>query len=703
MIDLKQPYDLTDRLPHLPAVASPQAMQAGSHTPILPHIGLWLLSLVVALTWAGSAVAQDDVADIDEPTFNLRLPLGSPLQRNTSNPARDGGKTAQPPVSKPKLLSEYDDMPGLQKKINFKTPNKMEVVQFIRTMTQFETGGDLNVVISVKVTGAVQVDLKDVTVADALEMALAMNSLAYEVRGEGARAIITIMTDEEYRALNGVGFYELREVRIVQLDYAKASRIFQILEGIKSDQGKLIFDDLSGTLVLIDTPVKLVEMEAIIATAEIPTIERKVPTVTRTFRLKYVTTADVEKEIAEILTKQDNRQIGSMIVNSGAKAIIVTDLPQTVEKIAGMIRAFDRRPQQVAIQAKVVQVRLSDAFSLGVNWQHVLEKADPRFKLTADSPLSAGVGPTLSFKTVTGGGDLTLLVDALKTMGDTKIISNPHVSVLDGEEATIKVITRQPYREIAYESGSTNVIGVSYKWEEVGAILSVTPRINDDNYITVDIKPQISSIESWYDYPSKEQEGVLGIPVVKTAEAATTVVVKDGVTIIIGGMIESSTEFDESSVPVLGAIPLLGQLFRSTTEKKVKMETIVFLTPTIIAADELFLEMPEVGKEPKFRLGEPGDDFRRPDIGIEGDIVQVQVARPPRVYDEPELVEPEVEEPMMVREPEEELIPVREPEPVEDEVPLAELVDRSLERDEPQPEAEEPDFEKSLRDILESP
>ena len=668
------------------------------------------LCLLVALACAVPASAQrENVSALDEPTFNvnLRLPLSIPLRRGASTPLRDTGRTSQPAVSKPKLLSEYTDIPGLQKKINFKTPSKMDVIQFIRTMTQFETGGDLNVAISTKVGGAVQVDLKDVTVADALEMALAMNSLAYEVRGEGERAIITIMTDEEYRALNGVGFYELREVRIVQLDYAKASRVVQILEGIKSDPGKLIFDDLSGTLVLIDTPIKLAEMEAIIAQTEIPTIERKVPTVTRTFRLKYVTTADVEKEIAEILTKQENRKIGSMIVSSAAKAIIVTDLPQNVERIANLIRTFDRRPRQVAIQAKVVQVRLSDDYSLGVNWQHVLEKADPRFKLTADSPLSAGVGPSLSYKTVTGGGDLTLLVDALKTIGDTKIISNPHVSVMDGEEASIKVITRQPYREIAYESGTTNVIGVSYKWEEVGAILSVTPKINDDNYITVDIKPQISSIESWYDYPSKEQEGVLGIPVVKKSEAATTVVVKDGVTIIIGGMIESSTEFDESSVPVLGAIPLVGRLFRSTSEKKVKTETIVFLTPTIIAADELFLEVPEVGKEPKFRLGEPGDDFHQPEIGIESDVVQVQIARPPRVYAEPEIVRP-VEEPLPFREPavvepeEEEPLQVREPEPVEA-VPLADLVDRTLEPVEEQPDDEEPDFEQSLRDILEAP
>jgi general secretion pathway protein D len=213
----------------------------------------------------------------------------------------------------------------------------------------------------------------------------------------------------------------------------------------------------------------------------------------------------------------------------------------------------------------------------------------------------------LSYKTVTAGGDLSLVLEALKTIGDTKVISNPQISVEDGPEAEIKVVRDQPYRLLQYESGSTNVIAVNYQFVEIGVVLKVTAKINDEKFITVDIKATISDLVDWYDY-SPGNEGLVGIPVVKKSEASTTVSVKDGVTIIIGGMIKEEKRKTEAGIPILRSIPLVGRLFRSTVERKKRIETIVFLTPRIITGEEQFLQISKTKKQLKLRKTSAGSD-----------------------------------------------------------------------------------------------
>jgi type II secretory pathway component GspD/PulD (secretin) len=371
-------------------------------------------------------------------------------------------------------------------------------------------------------------------------------------------------------------------------------------DGVKSDIGRNIFDDTSGTIVLIDTPERIRKMEEIIAKAELPTIERQLPTVTRVFNLRYADTTEILSKVQPALTKE----VGTVTANIERRALIVTDLPHAIDKIDKMIEVFDQKPKQVAILAKVVEVNLNDQFSLGVDWKHVLNRMSPRYSLESAVPMTAAsLGanqqspPTLTYKTIAAGGDLEAIVDAMKSIGETKIISNPYISVLDGHEASIQVVENQPYKEIAYEPGTTNVVGVTFSFVDIGTTLSVSPRITDNDFITVDIKPTISSISEWY--AGRPQEGT---PVVKKSEAQTTVVVRDNVTIIIGGMIKTRNEQRVNGVPLISSIPLLGNLFKSTAEQQIKTETIVFLTPRIITGDEPFLQRPDLEKQPKFRM-----------------------------------------------------------------------------------------------------
>jgi type II secretory pathway component GspD/PulD (secretin) len=412
-------------------------------------------------------------------------------------------------------------------------------------------------------------------VADAMEVVLSVNNLAYDVTGN----ILTIMTDEEYKTLNGTSFYDHKKVRMVELKYADPVRVATMLDKIKSSIGTLVADPVTGTIILIDTPDKIQEMQAVIARADLSTVSRVLPTETRTFALQYAEVENLLPEVQSVLTKE----VGTVRMDKRTKTLMVTDLPHGLEQVEKLIAVFDRCPKQVFIEAKIVEIALGDDFSMGINWQHMFQNLDPRFALQSVSRPGVPSVPNfqLTFNTIMAGGNLEMVLQALRSVGETRILSNPHIAVMDGQKAMIEVVEDQPYKETQIESGTTNVTGVTYIFKKVGVQMEVTPRINDNRQISMSIKPEISSISQWYDGAPQE-----GTPVIRKALAETTIMVRDGVTIIIGGMIKDRKDTGVSKTPILGSIPLIGRLFRYDSSSRVNTETVVFLTPRIITGDE---------------------------------------------------------------------------------------------------------------------
>ena len=490
-----------------------------------------------------------------------------------------------------KSLQDYG-IEGLDTTVNLSALDEWDVAQLIEFLAY--RGGLKNIVIGNGVVGlTTKLKFDGVTVGDALEVVLSVNNLAYNVQG----GILTIMTDSEYRSLYGASFYDQKDVRIVQLQYADPARVATSLAAVKSTIGTVVADPITGTLILIDTPNKIAEMEAVIASADMKTIARVIPTETKTFVLQY---ADVEKLRGDVETIL-SQDAGVVRADSRTKTMIVTDLPHIMRRVEGMVASFDRRLKQVFIEAKIVQVQLTDDFRLGINWKHLFNGLDPRFSLSSDiSPTSiSGLGDaaapmgTLTYNTVVGNGDLSVVLDALKQVGETTILSDPHVAAIDGKEATIKVITDQPYAEAKLESGTTNVVGETITFIEVGVTLGVTPRISDDDlFISMDIKPEVSSVVGDY-------QAYRSVPIVRRSMAETSVMVKDSETIIIAGMIDNEKKQINHSVPFFGRIPLLGLLFKSRREEIDNKELIVFLTPRIVTGEKPYLRMKDMKKKPK--------------------------------------------------------------------------------------------------------
>jgi type II secretory pathway component GspD/PulD (secretin) len=468
--------------------------------------------------------------------------------------------------------------PGLKNNISIDLRG-MDIVDVLKFLA---IEGGLNIVAHQNVQGQVNLLINDVTVGDTLEILLSMNNLAFVVQEN----VIKIMPGDVYTVLQGVNFYDARRSVTHQLKYASASATATLLGNIKSDIGKIVFDDSTGVLVLIDTPQKLAEMDDLIQKSDLPTLTRQLPTETRIFELKYAKVEDVLEEISEVLTAD----VGSVRTDVRTNTLVTTDLPHKLLELEIILEAFDRKTREVFIEAKIVQVTLSDAFKWGIDWDKLFsfdyqeDETRRKFSIKPDISLSPGLTGTfgkLTLNTV-GTSNLTAVIEILATAGETKILSNPHIVVEEDQEATINVVTRQPYSQTTTTTtDAATTESTEFVFEEVGVKLSVTPTINSDNFISMKVAPEVSSITSFF--PSDTDTN--RVPVVETSNAETTVLVKDGITVIIAGMIKDNKTRSVNKIPLLGDLPIIGNIFHNTSDTVTRTETIVFLTPRIITGE----------------------------------------------------------------------------------------------------------------------
>jgi type IV pilus assembly protein PilQ len=440
----------------------------------------------------------------------------------------------------------------------------MDVIDFLKMISQ-QSG--MNIVASKNVTGRVTIFLKDVNAWDAFEIVLLSNDLAYEVKGD----IVSVMTGREYETQYGERFRDKKEVGIVKLNYMKAVEISKTLTQVKSAIGKVVIDEGSNTLILMDTPEKISRMEEMIKGMD-------VPVQTRVFALDYAKSDKLNAKIQDMLTKG----VGTMRFDERTNKIIVTDLPAKITEIDEVVNAFDEKTRQVLIDAKIVQVELNDEFNSGVNWDTILDE------LKVEQTLLAGLdmGGKLTISTLLFGDKtkpLNAVIDLLRTTGKTNIISTPRITAIEGQEAKILIGTKE-----AYITGTTTTPGTgatttaeSVNFVDVGVQLYVTPTINKEGFITMKIRPVISSVGDYIPTTASPR----GVPIIKTSEAETSIIVRDGVTIIMGGLMEDKKSSKITKFPILGDIPILGFPFRKTSETVKKTELVIFLTPTIISGN----------------------------------------------------------------------------------------------------------------------
>jgi type IV pilus assembly protein PilQ len=310
------------------------------------------------------------------------------------------------------------------------------------------------------------------------------------------------------------------------------------------------------------TKIRSEELEAAAA-------ERKredlLPIETQVVRMQFADATELKPSLSDMLSQR-----GKLQVDARTNALIVSDIPDYVAKIAAMARDLDSRTPQVEIVSKLVDVSAEDSRNLGIDWEalNLRPSGSPvTGSATVTAPTTGAVGQ-LRLGSVQSWGQLDAVLDALAKAKKANIVSNPNITTVNNREAKILVGAKIPLI-VADQAGNAIT-----QLTTIGIQMRVTPHINSDKTITMDLHPEVSELSS--------QATVQGGVIIQTSEADTRVLVDNNETAIIGGLVRNVESETRTGVPVLQDVPLLGALFRNTNKTHDKRELIIFVTPRII-------------------------------------------------------------------------------------------------------------------------
>ncbi len=290
-------------------------------------------------------------------------------------------------------------------------------------------------------------------------------------------------------------------------------------------------------------------------------------------------------------------ETGSFTINSLAGTILVRDRHRNVETIANYLANVTQSiVRQVDLEVEIYEVALNNTSELGINWQKVSSSLDSTFStlpgqigipssggLIVQNPIFGGVPPATGIRITHQRGSISAVLDALKQQGDLKVVSKPRLRTLNNQPAVVRVGQDLPVfvTQVTQSPGSPPVISTneSIQTITVGTVLSITPQVSADGLVTLDITPAVSRLVR----TETSATGNTNAPVIDIRQASSIVRVRDGATIILGGLVQDSATSTRRKVPLLGDIPLLGKAFTGTYKTSERTELVFFLTPRIVA------------------------------------------------------------------------------------------------------------------------
>ncbi|MBI2361758.1 MAG: type IV pilus secretin PilQ [Elusimicrobia bacterium] len=337
---------------------------------------------------------------------------------------------------------------------------------------------------------------------------------------------------------------------------------------------------------------------------------------TRVIRLKYSKAEDVSASVSAVASAEG--RTGQFVVDANSNSLIITDTLEGIAAAERLLSELDIRPQQVQIEAKLVEVQLSKDLAMGIQWDYagsepakvagqagtniyggvktpqataspILNPIDKNANALIGDGAASGRGTgvflpaaksfgAFTFGRVTNNYFLSATLTAAASQGKAKVLSDPKVTTLNGKEAKINITTKIPFVTTeTTPSAGTITTTQKVEFQETGITLTVKPTINADGRITVEVKPAVRQ-------PSAvaAAAGTTVAISVDSRDAQTTVIVQDGGTVVIGGLITDSAQETVAKVPLLGDIPLLGYLFRKKFVSRTRVELLIFVTTKII-------------------------------------------------------------------------------------------------------------------------
>ncbi len=460
--------------------------------------------------------------------------------------------------------------------------------------------GEIRIIADPQIQGKVSIYLKNADLYDVLRVILEANGMAFS-KIEGSQAqkqealamklaedkmvlgeesakktadqpMIEVMTAQAFEIQFGSSFSEKIQTRIISLVHSRGDEVLGILNQMKGPSGKVIYNEQTNALILIDEPDKLKAMATVVK-------EWDAPLVTKKFYLKYVKAEQLLPFIKEVL----DPETGKVEMEEAANALVVTDKSLRLKEIEDLIQKLDIEERHILIEAKILQIILSDEHQEGIDWEAIVSNYQS-LKLEPPSPLPQKVKESaqnfnvpvndqeksknnLSLGTISEE-DYAVLLDALDTVGDIHIISNVKISTLHNKAAEL-MIKALNYQSLDKTQDRAARKEGEHKQEASAAPeikFQVIPLVNSDATLTLSIGPDEILIE---DQEAKDINRV-------------DVKVQQGSTVVMGGLFKETMVELKEKIPLLGDIPILGLVFRHQGPRPRKAEMVVFLTPKVV-------------------------------------------------------------------------------------------------------------------------
>lgn len=261
--------------------------------------------------------------------------------------------------------------------------------------------------------------------------------------------------------------------------------------------------------------------------------------------------------------------------NAMRDTIVVFDFPDRLDKIGQMIKEIDVQPQQIMIEVTILEAGLSEQTQFGINWTKIagLTATSTPFGMAAN--LSAATGVT-AFKANLNNDEITAAITAQEGITDTTVLANPKIMALNKQAGYINIGEERGYTASTTQSQTTTT---SVEFLISGTILRFRPFICDNGYIRMELNPELST-----GLLQDANSGSLPLKTITTVK--TNIMVKDGKTIIIGGLFKESLTNSDTQVPIVGDLPIIGGLFKSTNDTNIRKELVVLITPHIVSIPE---------------------------------------------------------------------------------------------------------------------
>jgi type IV pilus assembly protein PilQ len=326
--------------------------------------------------------------------------------------------------------------------------------------------------------------------------------------------------------------------------------------------------------------------------------------VSKVYRIYYANVTEVEQALTKIISKR-----GQVTASKGSSNIIVIDTESNIRAIDSFLEEIDRITPQIMVEVRIYDVSNADSLDLGVEWNNLGRNSGrgtgypainedtgrvtggPASGFSRSEPFvggafgsttnkATGASGTLNFGILNESIDLDMIFTASQFKEAAKLLANPRIIVLDNETASFEVTREIPYQQL--QQGGAQSYGTT-EFKPVGVNLKVTPHLAKDGLVRMRIIPEFSV------HVSNVTLSLVGTstvsmpqPVVDKRKADTVAMVKDGQTVVVGGLRKDEVTQEISKVPLLGDIPIIGWLFRFQGEKNVNSDLMVFITPKIV-------------------------------------------------------------------------------------------------------------------------